>query len=137
MNSPTQKTVVMYLAATFVVGAVAGGAIGYGAGRRPTFRPFDREEMRVKVCERFTTELSLSPEQQKQMDPLVRQGMEEFENAHREQKARLRELMEKGRERMAAILTPEQRVKFEAMEQERENRMQSRSKGPGGPPSRP
>ncbi|MBL9175052.1 MAG: periplasmic heavy metal sensor [Verrucomicrobiales bacterium] len=135
MNPPTRKTILLYLAATFVVGAVAGGALGYGAGRRPVFRPFDRDEMREKMCQRFTTELSLSPEQQKQLDPLMRQGMDEMDQAHREHRARLKELMKVGRDRMNAILTPEQRVKFDTMERERESRMQSKSKGPGAPPS--
>lgn len=133
MNAPTRKTVLMYLAATFLVGAVAGGAVGYGIRNRPVFRPMDRDEMRVKMCAKFTTELELNPEQQKLLDPLVRKGMDEFEAAQREHKAHLRELMKQGRERTSAILTPEQRVKFEAMERERESRMQSRPKGSGGP----
>ena len=78
--------------------------------------------------------MDLNEEQQKQLDPLIRKGMDEMDSAHREHRARLRELMSQGRQRMEAILTPEQRVKFDAMEKERESRMQSRSKGPGGPP---
>ena len=130
MNLPTRKTVLIYLIATFVAGGVAGGAIGYGMGRRPVFRPFDREEMRVKICQRFTTELGLSPDQQQQMEPLVREGMDAFEQAHREHRERLRELTARGRERMETILTPEQREKYRAMEEERERRMPERFRGP-------
>jgi len=134
MNPPTRTAVLSYLAATFVVGAVAGGAIGYGIGQRSVFRPVDREEMRVKTCERFTSELHLDVEQQRKLDPLIREGMDEFDAAHREHRERLRELMRKGRDRMsdALNLTPEQRAKFEAMEAERERRMSSRPKGSGG-----
>jgi len=131
MNVPTRKTVLLYLAATFVVGAVAGGAIGYGVGRRPVFRPFDREEVRVKTCQRFTSELNLDAEQQKKLDPLVRQGLDEMDAAHRQHSERLRGLMREGRDRISEILTPEQRVKFEAIEAEREQRMSARPKGPG------
>ncbi|MEN9678734.1 MAG: hypothetical protein RIS76_4630 [Verrucomicrobiota bacterium] len=135
MNAPTRKTILLYLAATFVVGAVAGGAIGYGAGRRPAMRPFDRDAMRVKICNDFTTKLDLNADQQTQLDPLIRAGMDEMDEAHREHRVRLKELMKKGRQRMEAILTPDQRVKYDAMEKERESRMQSRSKGASGPAS--
>ncbi|MCW5557786.1 MAG: hypothetical protein KIT22_08140 [Verrucomicrobiae bacterium] len=139
MNSPTRTAVLSYLAATFAVGAVAGGAIGYGVGRRAMFRPPDREEMRVKVCERFTSELHLDAEQQRRLDPLIRQGMDEFDAAHREHEERLRELMRKGHNRLSTTLnlTPEQKAKFEAMEAERERRMSSKPKGPPGGPPRP
>jgi Spy/CpxP family protein refolding chaperone len=131
MNVPTRKTVLLYLAATFVVGAIAGGSMGYGMGRRSMFRPFDREEARVKTCQRFTSELNLNAEQQQKLDPLVRQGLDEMDAAHRQHKERLRGLMRQGRERISEILTPEQRVKFEAIEAEREQRMSSRPKGSG------
>lgn len=131
MNGPTRKTVLLYLAATFVVGSIGGFSLGYGRGRRSMFRPFDREEARVKTCQRFTSELDLNSEQQQKLDPLVRQGLDEMDAAHRQHREQLRGLMRKGRERISEILTPEQRVKFEAMEAEREQRMSSRSKAPG------
>ena len=137
MTPPTRRTVLLYLSATFILGAVAGGAVGYGFGRRPIFRPFDREAMRARMCDDITRSVGLTPEQQKQLDPLVRQGMDEFEAVHREEMGRIREVMKKGHNRIAAILTPEQQVKFDAFERERESRRQSRPHGDSPPPKPP
>jgi Spy/CpxP family protein refolding chaperone len=134
MTPPTRRAVLLYLSATFILGAVAGGAVGYGFGRRPIFGPFDREAMRARMCDEITRSVGLTPEQQTQLDPLVRQGMEEFEAVHREEMARIREVMRKGHDRIAAILTPEQKVKFDAMERERESRRQLHPRGDNSPP---
>lgn len=120
----TRKTILLYLAGTFVLGAVAGGALGYGWGRRPVFKPFDRDEMRAKFCNRLVNDLGLTEPQQGQLDPIIRQNMDEFEAVQREQYGRIGELMKRHRERIASILTPEQRVQFETLEREREQRFE-------------
>lgn len=120
----TRKTILLYLAGTFVLGAVAGGALGYGWGRRPVFKPFDRDEMRTRFCNRLVNDLALTEPQQSQLDPIIRQNMDEFEAVQREQYGRIGELMKRHRERIASILTPEQRTRFETLEKEREQRFE-------------
>ena len=134
MNVPTRRTVLLYLTATFIVGAVAGSAIGYSYGRRPVFRPFDREEMRQKLCDSFTHELDLTPGQRSQLDPILRQGMGEFEAAQQEHGRRIGELIKQGDARITAILTPEQQAKFKVLQQEKARKHRERDGRPGGPP---
>ena len=120
MKAPTTKfAVVAYVAATFLIGALAGGAVGYGYGRKPIVRPFDREAMRAHICDTLTSKLGLSTEQQKQLDPIVRQNMEEFDADRRQQMAKMGERMKAGSLRIRAILTPEQQVKFDELERQR------------------
>lgn len=123
MNLLTRKAAVLYLAATFVVGGLAGAAAGYNYGRKPRFRPFDREGMRQRICTDLSTKLKLTPEQVQQLEPLVQQGMEEFDTAHKQHIERIRELKRKGDERINAILTPEQKALFEAEQLRREKEM--------------
>ncbi len=129
MIAPTRRIVIAYLAGTFLLGAIAGGALGYGYGRRPVFRSFDRDEMRTKFCDRLVTDLDLSASQREQLDPLVRENMEEFEAAHRDHFRQIEDLMKQQRERIAVILDPAQRQKFEKIEKEREERMPKRNGG--------
>lgn len=135
MIPPTRRIIIAYLAGTFLLGAIAGGALGYSYGRRPVFRSFDRDVMRTKFCDRLVTDLGLSDPQREQLDSIVRQNMEEFEAVHRDHFRQIDELMKRQRERIAAILDPAQRGKFEAIEKEREERMPKRNGGK--PPIKP
>ncbi len=120
MKAPTTKlAAVAYVAATFLIGALAGGAVGYGYGRKPIVRPFDREAMRAHICNDLTSKLDLTPAQQQQLDPIVRQNMEEFDADRRQQMAKMGERMKAGSQRIRAILTPEQQVKFDELERQR------------------
>lgn len=130
MTPLTRRRLLLYLAGTFVLGAIAGGAFGFGRSQRPPSKPFDREVMRDRICKSLITDLELTPDQQVKLDPIIRRNMEEFEAVHRDHFAQIGEVMKRGRERIAAILTPEQQAKFEAMEREREKQ---RRKDRGGP----
>lgn len=132
MIAPTRRTIILYLAGTFVLGAVAGGALGYQWGRQPVFRSFDRDEMRARFCDRLVNDLGLSPAQRDQLDPILRQNMEEFEAVHRDHYSQIGTIMKRHRERIASILSPEQKSKYEALEKEREQRMPKRWKSSKG-----
>lgn len=126
MKLPDTKAVVaFYVAAVFLVGAVAGGTVGYRYSHRETRRPpeaFDPNAMRQKMKERFTKELSLTAEQQQQIEGILKKNMDEFGSALHENSDHIREVMKSGRNRIAAILTAEQQAKFEAMERARMER---------------
>lgn len=120
-----------YLAGTFLVGGIAGSAVGYRYGRQPIFRPPNPDSMLQHLKDRYTRELSLTEEQQKQLDPLVRQNMADWERSHREQMKQMQAMIKQGRERIETILTEEQKLKFREAESNRERRFKG---GPGGPP---
>ncbi|HTH47826.1 MAG TPA: hypothetical protein VMB21_09970 [Candidatus Limnocylindria bacterium] len=139
MKLPVTKTVAaLYVAAVFAIGAVAGGAVSYGYGRKQPPRKFDPEAMRLEQKNRYVRELGLNPEQAGQLDEILKQGVDEFGACHREHMDRIRELIKKNHARVAAILTAEQKVEFEKIEKAREekfprdNRGEHRGPPPGG-----
>ncbi len=143
MRLPVTKTVAaLYVAAIFAIGAVAGGAVSYTYGRKQPPRRFDPEAMRQEQKERYTRELGLSAEQAMQLDSIIRQGMDEFGACHREHMDRIHDLFKKGHDRIAAILTPEQKLEFEKLEKKREEKFSRDGRGdrrapppePGSPP---
>lgn len=149
MRLPITKTAAtLYIAAIFLIGAVAGGAVSYGYGRKQPPRKFDPEAMRQHQKDRYATELGLTTDQTQKLDLILRQGMDEFGSCHREHMDRIHELMKHGRERIAAILTPEQKVRFEKLETKRDEKFPRDGRGdhrgppsgdppPGLPPPRP
>jgi len=122
MSVLTRKTVLGYLLATFVVGSAAGLMVGYSVDRRPKSSKFDPAAFKLKVTSGLTRELGLNEEQQRQIGPIIEQNFQEFDGCRRENTERVRQAMQRGRERIAAILTLEQRVKFEELERERERK---------------
>lgn len=131
MNLLTRKAAVLYLVATFVVGGAAGLAVGYSTDRHHKPQKFDPAEMKQKIFDGLSRELNLSAEQQRQLEPIIQLNMEDFGSCQRENMARVHDSMRKGRERIAAILTPEQRGKFEEIERQREQKFREREqRGP-------
>lgn len=122
MSVLTRKTVLGYLLATFVVGSAAGLVVGYSVDRRPKPPKFDPVAFKQKVTSGLTRDLGLNEEQQRQIGPIIEQNFQEFDGCRRENTERVRQAMQRGRERIAAILTPDQRAKFEELERERERK---------------
>ena len=135
MSSPTKAAMLAYLAGTFLVGGITGSAVGYRYGRQPIFRPPNPDSMLQHLKDRYTRELSLTEEQQKLLDPIVRQNMADWERSHRDQMKQMQVMIKQGRERIETILTEEQKAKFREAETNRERRFKSGPGGPGGPPS--
>lgn len=129
MNRIGPRQLLAYLVAIFVLGAAAGTVGGYSWGKRTFARWPDRSKMREKIQTKMTTELGLSPEQVGKLGPLIDRHMEELDSLNQEHHRQIGASMSRQRERIAGILTPEQRTVFEAKEREREQR-RSRHRGP-------
>ncbi len=137
MNPLTRRAATLYLTATFVVGGAAGLAVGYSVDRRPKAPRFDPATFKEKIAHDLTRDLDLTAEQQRQLGPIIEQNIAEFDTCRRENMERVRFSMKCGRDRIAAILNPEQRAKFEEMERERDRRFRERapkSTNPSVPP---
>jgi hypothetical protein len=79
--------------------------------------------------------LNLSDDQKRQIDEVLRKGKEESDAIRQELRPRLDAHLEATRARIAAILTPEQRTKFEALVAEDQRRADRFFiEGPPGPP---
>lgn len=79
--------------------------------------------------------LDLSEDQMKQIQVILRESRDASEDIRRELRPRLEAQLEQSRARIAALLTPEQRTKFEHMVKEDRRRIE-RSFIEGPPPPR-
>jgi Spy/CpxP family protein refolding chaperone len=113
---PRVKGALLLLLA-FLLGTAAGG-LGlnlYQAWTGWGHPPRDSERSRQFVLKRLTRELDLRPEQQQQVEAILRETGQEFARLREEIGPRVREIREHSRERIRAILNPEQQTKFETL----------------------
>ena len=130
----------LYLILVFVLG-VALGVLGNQLADKWNF--FQRERRgyappRRGPVEGLTRELALSPEQQRQLETILDETGKQYDQIR--QRMRMREEYERVRqqsqERIRAILTEEQRAKFEELLRRIEGERRRRSRGRNqSPPS--
>jgi Spy/CpxP family protein refolding chaperone len=121
----------LLLLLAFLLGAAAGG-LGMGLYQSWTgwwHQPRDPERSRQFVLQRLTRELDLRPEQQQQVEVILRETGQEFARLREDIGPRVREIRGRSRERIRAILNPEQQAKFEALAQAWERRDERRHGG--------
>src|SRR5262245_9059401 len=110
MKSLTKRKVVFYLLAIFIAGAAAGVVLGYSSARKRVFHPPPPQEIAEHFRARLQSRLGLTPEQKAQIDPLIVQACAEMESVQRDCWDRLSETVRRMNEKIAAHLTPEQRL---------------------------
>lgn len=114
--SATRKAA-LWVGAVFLLGAALGGVLGYLCAHRiaSAASPSTNEpQRRARRVEQLTRELSLTPAQSQQVDAILMQRHAESKAIHDQADAQLDQVHQKGREQIRAILTPEQKPKFEA-----------------------
>ncbi|HXY23448.1 MAG TPA: hypothetical protein VEI73_02280 [Candidatus Acidoferrum sp.] len=114
-SSATRKAAV-WVGIVFLLGLAVGGMAGYGyerwsvsAARVPRSEP----ERRAQRVEQLTRELSLTLDQAKQLDGILLQRHAEVQAVRDQADAQAEQIRQKGRDQVRAILTPEQKPKFE------------------------
>ena len=117
MSHLTKTKLVVYLMAIFLAGAVGGTFLGLRLGKQTSFRP--PKDMGAHFRESLQTRLNLSPGQMQQIAPLLEKRSEAMKAIHRSSIKRIEEARTASNLEITPFLTPEQRVKLEAMEQER------------------
>jgi Spy/CpxP family protein refolding chaperone len=118
MNETSAKrTAALWVAVVFVLGAALGGVFGYLYGHRSVVSasnpPMSEPARRAKRVEQLTQELNLTSAQSQQLDAILSQLHAEYKNIHDQSDAQTNATRQKGRDQIRAILTPEQRPKFE------------------------
>lgn len=120
-DSSAKRTAALWVAAVFVLGAALGGVFGYFFGHRSTFAappaPLSEPERRAHRLDQFTRDFGLTDAQRQQMDVILLQAHNESK-AIRDQNsqqlsAQMDQERQKNRDRIRAILTPDQKPKFE------------------------
>jgi Spy/CpxP family protein refolding chaperone len=113
--SVTRKAA-LWVGVVFLLGAALGGMIGYiFAHHTALAAPPQMTEAakRAQKVQRLTQELALSPEQQKQIEVIIADLQGQFKAIHQSTDPQIDQARQKGRERIRATLTPEQKPRFE------------------------
>ena len=133
MNKPWK--LVLLLVGIFLAGGATGALLTVKFGRnwmsqRPAPGQWGDGHLR-----RLAQRLELKPEQVDQLKPVIRRNMEELAKLRNDSMAETRAVFERMEREISALLTPEQRAKFDETNREMRDRMrkfmQKRSGGPG------
>jgi len=133
---------VLLLVGIFAAGVVTGGFVALRFGRQLLPRTHVGAEQwgpnRMKL---LTERLSLTPEQQAKLEPIVKRDAEELGKIRTASLTEMRKVFDQMDRDIAAALTPEQREKYDQMSKELRERMprlmRERGGGPHGPRDHP
>ncbi len=106
----------LWVGVVFLLGAALGGMIGYVFAHHTALAaPAQLTETarRAQKVQRLTQELDLSADQAKQLDVIMASVQAQYKAIHQTTDPQINEARQKGREQIRAILTPDQKPKFE------------------------
>lgn len=112
-----RSRVVVYMVLLFVIGAGAGfaGGIFYHKARlRAAWRAFSPKKYETHLVDQLTKELSLTPEQQKTLGSVLDRRRESMTYLWKDGFRRYQAVRDTSRNEIRAMLTDEQRAKYEA-----------------------
>jgi Spy/CpxP family protein refolding chaperone len=132
-ESSTTRKAALWVGLVFLLGVALGGFGGYILAHQKytvtnaSVSPSDAAKRAQKVRE-LNSVANLTPEQSQQVDAVIADVQSQMKTVRKTLDPQLSELREKGRERIRAILTAEQRPKFEEyiqkMDEERKRNAQ-------------
>jgi Spy/CpxP family protein refolding chaperone len=114
--SATRKAA-LWVGAVFVLGAALGGVVGYiiAHQRVSASTSMSEPERRAHRVAQLTSELGLTSEQEQRLDAILLQVHSQFKVIHEQADAQIDQARQKGRDQIRAILTPEERPRFEEL----------------------
>jgi len=113
--SATRKAA-LWVGVVFLLGAALGGVIGYSYEHHlvsAASTPLPEPVRRAQRVEQLTQLLNLTSAQSQQVDAILLQKHGEAKALHDQTDAQFEQIRQKGRDQLRAILTPEQKPKFE------------------------
>jgi Spy/CpxP family protein refolding chaperone len=124
------------LALVFVLG-VALGAVGHSVADRRvlgarTERRLQTRPNPPRAVARLTTELNLTPDQQKQVGDILADTQHRFDAVREQIDPELVHIREQGRDQIRQVLSPEQRPKFEDFLKRLDEERRHRASGESG-----
>jgi hypothetical protein len=111
--SPTNRKALALIVLVLVLG-IALGAVGHSVfdrrvlGARTQSRPDP-----PRGVNRLTTELNLSPDQQKQLSAILMDMQHRMDGVRQQMDPQFNQIRDQGHDQIRQILTPDQRPKFE------------------------
>ncbi len=115
------RRAVVYLLLVFLLGFAGGGLAGYWGAKAGWFHRFGSGGERGPL-KWLTRELDLTPEQQEQLEPILDKTGQEYFRLYEKVRPEFEQVRQQTREKIRALLTPEQRVRFEELVREIEKR---------------
>ena len=115
-ETPATRKAAIWVVIVFLLGVVGGGMLGYGYAHHSVSAasaPPPEPERRARRVAELTERLSLTPDQAKQLDGILLKWHGQVKAIHDQSDAQMEQLRQKGRDEVRAILTPEQKPKFE------------------------
>ncbi len=106
----------LWVGVVFLLGAALGAVIGYSYEHHlvsAASSPLPEPARRAHRVEQLTQALSLTSAQSQQVDAILLERHTEAKAIHDQSDAQLDQVHKKGRDQIRAILTPEQKPKFE------------------------
>ena len=115
-DTAATRKAALWVGAVFVLGAALGGVLGYLTAHHAASaanQPLSESERRARRVEQLTRDLSLTPAQSQQLDAILKERHAESKAIRDQTDLQIDQVRQKGREQIRAILTPEQKPKFE------------------------
>jgi len=115
-ETSASRKAAFWVGLVFVLGAALGGMIGYGFAHRSVAAAGasgPEPVRRAQRVEQLTRELSLTSGQSQQLDAVLLRRHAESKAIHDQTDAQIDKVHQGTREEIRAILTPEQKPKFE------------------------
>jgi len=115
-ESTVRQKATLWLAIVFVLGAALGGVLGYAFAHRTYAAapvPNSAEARRAQKREQLTREVGLSAEQQQQVVIILDAAQVEYKSVHAVMDPQMDAIRQKSRDKIRALMTPEQKPKLE------------------------
>jgi Spy/CpxP family protein refolding chaperone len=115
-DTTATRKAALWVGVVFLLGAALGGMLGYVFAHHTAMAApaqMTDSEKRAQKVQRLTQELNLSPDQQRQLDAIMASVQAQYRAIHQSTDPQIDQARQKGREQIRAILTPEQKPKFE------------------------
>lgn len=128
MNPNTKFSVVFIT--SLILSFALGGTLGYFVPHpRADFKSFGGpggkggERMKKMMLDKMSTELNLSENQKKQVQEIFESHAPKMKVLHEEMRPKFDAIRNETQEQIKKVLTPEQAVKFEALNKRMEDKM--------------
>jgi len=122
----------LVLAVIFIAGILTGVSLTIVVGPRFKQAP-EQRDMRKHWLMYLTHELDLTPDQQAKIQPILTDANSELQSVHHDEMRRGAQIFKGVHEQIAALLTPEQQVKLQKMESERQKMFSGYMRAWGAP----
>lgn len=124
INQESRRKAGLWLGLVFLLGSAIGGVFGYSvahktthAGGAPTAPSLSEPERRAKRVAEMTKEIGLSEEQAAKVDAIIHATHDQMKEVRDKTESDVDVLRQSARNQVRALLSPEQKSKFEAMVQ--------------------